>query len=48
MSGRHRRGWPDRVPLLLVPVLIVGAPLAFVWLGAGLYLLGRLAVRCIG
>jgi hypothetical protein len=47
VSGRHRRGWPDRVPLLLVPAVVVGAPIGVVWLAAGLFLLVRLAVRSL-
>lgn len=47
-SGRHRRPWPERMPLALVPFVIVGGPIAAVWLAAGLFMLGRLAIRHLG
>jgi hypothetical protein len=47
VTGRHRRGWLDRVPLPLVPAFVVGAPIGVVWLAAGLFLLARLAVRSL-
>jgi len=45
VSGRHRRRWPENMPLLLVPVVIVGGPIGLACLAAGLYLLARAALR---
>ena len=45
MTGRHRMPWLDRMPLPFVALTIGGAPIGAVWLAAGLFMLGRLAVR---
>ena len=47
MSGRHRRRGLERIPLILVPFVIVGGPIAVVWAAAGLFMLVRLAVRSL-
>jgi len=48
VSGRHRAPRLERMPIALVPVLIVGGPIAVVWAAAGLFMLCRLAIRHLG
>jgi hypothetical protein len=45
VTGRHRMPWLDRMPLPFVALAITVGPIGVVWAAAGLFMLGRLAVR---